>query len=213
MWCDSQLEMMKLVLAVMADTTPQEVDCAYLYGNTPDNELSPLMKGVELWKSGGVPRILLCGGGIYAPHGVNAYNGGDAWEDYLVKNGVERNAIRQIPRPELSHTDTEARNLVFCCKSRGWKRVIVTCVTHQQVRGFVNTITYAVRYYPELKVYSVPGKPLPWQDESLYSQGNIQGSRISDGVAAEYERLERWHAKDDLLSCAEVLDYLKQRDS
>jgi hypothetical protein len=75
----------------------------------------------------------------------------------------------------------------------------------------MTAITAALHIYPQLKLYSMPGYPLPWQQEVIHSQGKVIGTR-SSLIASELTRIELYQQKGDLASVAAVLNYLNSRD-
>ena len=75
----------------------------------------------------------------------------------------------------------------------------------------MTAVTLALREYPELYLYSLPGKPLPWQEEVTHSQGEVLGTR-AELIAGEMNRIKTYYAKGDLASVDEVLEYLNRRD-
>jgi hypothetical protein len=75
----------------------------------------------------------------------------------------------------------------------------------------MTTVSVALREFPELRVYNRVGMALPWHETVFHSQGTLACTR-SDLIHRELERIERYQAKGDLASTAEVFDYLTQRD-
>jgi hypothetical protein len=71
-------------------------------------------------------------------------------------------------------------------------------------------VTAALREYPSLKLYSVPGAPQPWDEVVTHSQGTLQGTR-AELIAEEQKRIDRYTAQGDLLPRESILEYLRTR--
>ncbi len=218
-WCNNPGDIFGLSIFVMSDFIPSnKVDAAYLYANTPDNEISILEGGLALYKSGLINTLCLAGGGPYLPPNLHnakvAYSGYDPWRNWLENHGVESENIHAIPRPLLSHTGTEAYQFVRFAKSHNWKKVcVVACPTHM-LRAFVNTVACALREYPELLIYAKPGTSLAWDEKVLSSQGNVFGTRSDTVMKSEWDRLNTvWHDKYDVVGSDKIVEYIKWRNA
>ena len=73
-------------------------------------------------------------------------------------------------------------------------------------------ISVALESAPTLRLYSLPGNSLDWQEHAVHSQGTVSGTR-SALIAGELERIVRYQQKGDLAPLAAVLSYLNQRDT
>ena len=91
------------------------------------------------------------------------------------------------------------------------RRLIVVSSPFHQERAFITMVTAALRQYPSLKLYSVPGAPQPWDEVVTHSQGTLQGTR-AELIAEEQKRIEKYIAQGDLLPCEIILEYLRKRD-
>lgn len=206
------------------DRLPAEKpDAIYLFGNTTDNELGILKAAqrlLDIYSTGSrnIP-FFLCGGSSYRqPSGDAktpvAYSGFQTWCDWLIENAyLDEEDIHAVLRAELAHTGTEAENLITIAVQQGWSTLVVVAAHMHMLRAFTNTLTFATRLAPTLRVYaasSIP--PERWTQEVLSSQGVVHGSILGTGFAAEWERLNKWHAKGDLISAREVLAYIEWRD-
>jgi hypothetical protein len=217
-WCEDPADLFRLATLVMSDLNPfAVVDAAYLYGHTPDNELSILEAGLELYQSGATKNLVLCGGGPYLPPNASSdakvsYSGCGAWRKWLESHGVKSEDIYSIPRPPLSHTGTEAYRFVRLAKICEWK--VITVVAWHTLRAFTCTVACALRNYPELLIYARPGTPTPWDEEVLSSQGAVFGTRFDAGINGEWERLNKtWGNVYDVIGAHEVVEYVKHRDT
>lgn len=215
----TELEIIELVHRALQDNVPISADAVYLFGETPDNERSVIQRGTNLYSNKTVSLVALLER-IQVP---NRENQTPSWISSLEESGVKTADICVIPVPEdwsFDHghpgtwplnTNTEIVVAVRYAKKLGWKRLCVTAAPFHMVRTFVNTVTVALREYPELLVYSLSGKPLPWTEHVVHSMGVVTGARF-ELVASEIKRINRYHLKGDLASAREVLDYLNQRD-
>lgn len=165
MWCDDQRDLFRLATLVMSDPIPSnKADTAYLFGHTPDNEVSILEAGLALYQNGTTPTLGVVGGGPYTPPNSPsdakvAYSGCKVWSDWLVEHGVSRDDIYVIPRPPLANTGTEAYRLIHLAKACEWKTMCVVACPLHMLRAFTNTVACALRNYPELLIYAKPGTP------------------------------------------------------
>lgn len=221
-WCEDPADLFRLATLVMSDFNPfGKSDAAYLYGHTPDNELSILEAGLELYRSGATKNLVLCGCGPYVPPNSPpdtriVYSGGDIWREWLVEHGVKSEDIlfMDSPRPPLSHTGTDAYRFVSFAKTRGWRVVTVVACPMHMFRAFVCTVACVLQNYPELLVYAQPGTPTPWDEEVLSSQGTVFGIRFDAGINGEWERLNKtWGNVYDVIGAHEVVEYVKHRDA
>ncbi len=96
-------------------------------------------------------------------------------------------------------------------KKQGWKSLIVTVPPLHQVRAFISTVSAAIKYYPELKVYSMPAEALPWTEEVIHSQSAPRARRRAQ-FSGELAKLAKYWKKGDHSSPDEILDYLDRRD-
>jgi hypothetical protein len=214
----SQADLFTLASVVQQDTLPAHpLSVAYLFGNTPDLESSTLQKGVQLSREGTVKHLCICGGGPIT--GINdknkriAYRGEAAWRKDLIAQGVPKAVVVPVPRPDpVPHTGTEAQRFIELAQKNKWSSVCVVSHPIHLLRAFVSTATVIVKNNLEIKLYAVPGTPEPWQEPALYSQAGEMRPRI-ELMQGELSRLNRWFAKEDLISAEETLAYLKWRDT
>lgn len=75
----------------------------------------------------------------------------------------------------------------------------------------MTAVTVALSEYPELKLYSRPGRAQPWDEVVTHSQGVLQGTR-AELIAAEQQRIEKYTAQGDLAGRNRILEYLRTRD-
>jgi len=183
----------------------QWIPIVYLFGQTSDNQISVLSRGMELWKKKLVASILINDGEI--KHG---YPGFASWKHELLRMGVVENAILPLRSNILNenvNTYTEARALVLYARAHGWKRIYISASPFHQLRAFISTVSVLLREYPSLCVYNAVGTPLPWSETVRHSQGTLIGKR-RDFLKTELESIYCYYLKGDLVPPEKVLAYL-----
>ena len=201
-------EQAELLLRILCDTLPTEVDAAYLYGQTESNQESVFVAARTLLERGAVGKVL-----ISDCRPKSGYIGAAAYRRAMVKFGIAAEYIEEVPMEptEILHTLIEARTLVRFAQAKGYKTLIVISAPFHQERALMTTVTAALSDYPQLKLYSLPGQPQRWDEVVTHSQGILKGTR-AELIAAEQERIEKYTAQGDLAPRAEVLQYLRTRD-
>lgn len=200
----------ELIIRTLCDTLPPEpVDGLFLFGQTEDNQKAAFSTACSMLERNLVERILFLG-----TEPISGYPGYDVWSRGLKKLGVAESMLEAVPPypadTDILHTFIEAGSVARYAKEKGYESLIVTASPFQQPRAFMAAVTAGLRVYPELRLYSLPGKPMPWQEEVVHSQGEVQNTRAGL-IAGEMDRIRKYHAKGDLASVAEVLDYLNRR--
>lgn len=199
----------ELVAKVLCDVKPpQPTHAAYLFAQTTDNQSSVLERGAALLKEGET-ELLLIGGS--EPR--SGYPGFDAWRAELLRLGVPDEKIAGVDTGTFDslNTLTEALAAVRYCKAAALPTLTVVAAPFHQLRTFMTAVTALSREYPELRVFSTPGKAQPWYEPVAHSQGALTGCR-EGFIQTELERIERYQSKGDLVSIGTVLDYLRRRD-
>lgn len=202
----------ELIIRALCDTLPEEpVDALFLFGQTEDNQESAFAAARHLLQRKCVKRVLFMNTGP-----ISGYLGFDSWKEALVRSGVGEELIEPVQNStgdnDILHTGIEAESLVAHAKQHQYRRLIVTASPFQQPRAFMTAVTAANKFYPELELYSYPGKPMPWKEEVVHSQGKVQAARAGL-IAGEMKRIHHYHAKGDLASLEEVIVYLNKRDT
>ncbi|NDK56619.1 YdcF family protein [Pontibacter fetidus] len=201
----------ELIIRTLCDTLPTiPADALFLFGQTEDNQDAAFAAAKLMLHENCTSRVLFLG----TPP-MSGYPGGTTWLNAMTALGIPEHNLELIqPLPantELLHTGIEANSMVRHALAKGYKSVVVTAAPFQQPRAFMAAATAAMRHYPELKVYSLPGKPLPWQQIAVHSQGKTQSTRAGL-IAGEMKRIEKYSKAGDLATVEEVLDYLNKRD-
>jgi hypothetical protein len=199
----------ELVARILCDPLPSTLPlhACYVVSETIDNQGSGICRARELYKSGIVERIAICGEG---PR--NGYEGVDYTLSLLGRFG--RYVDDRILTPGTYHTYTEAESLVNYAQRNYWNSIAVTAVPFHQLRVFISVVSVALLNYPELKIYSTPGRSLDWTKVALHSQGTTRDTR-RELLRGELDRIVTYHddGKGNLASCEQILEYLNRRDS
>lgn len=201
----------ELIIRTLCDTLPEEpADALFLFGQTEDNQESAFAVAQQLLQQERIRKVLFLNTGP-----ISGYPGFESWKNALVRAGVEEALLEPVPsvpaNTEILHTGIEASSLVALARERQYKRLIVTASPFQQPRAYMAAVTATLKNYPELYLYSHPGKPLPWKEEVVHSQGKVQDARAGL-ISGEMERIREYHKKGDLASIDEVIAYLNRRD-
>lgn len=201
----------ELIIRALCDTIPEKpVDGLFLFGQTEDNQQAAFDTARTFLKSGRTDKVLCLG-----TKAMSGYPGFEIWQKEMKKLGIEEEQIIAVPPvpadTELLHTLIEAISAVRYAKEQGFKSLVVTAAPFQQPRAFMTAITAALRDYPELYLYSLPSKAMPWQEEVTHSQGKLEDTRAGL-IGGEMERIRCYHEQNDLISVKEALDYLNRRD-
>jgi hypothetical protein len=201
----------ELIIRTLCDTLPQTaVDGLFLFGQTADNQTSAFAAVQQLLQDKRTNKVLFLGA---AP--MSGYPGYDNWKRELSKLGVEENMLEAVPPvpvdTDMLHTRIEAESMVLHARKKGYKKLIVTAAPFQQPRAYMAAVTAVLQHYPQLYIYSQAGKAMPWQEEVVHSQGEVQDERAGL-IQGEMERIRKYNAKGDLASVEEVIDYLNRRD-
>jgi hypothetical protein len=199
----------ELLLRILCDTRPTgKVDAAYLFAQTEPNQESVFAATRELLARDAASKIL-----ISDCHAKCGYIGATAYRQAMIDFGIPETTIEDVPMEpaEILHTLVEARAVVQFAKAKGYATIIMVSAPFHQERAFMTTVTAALSDYPELKVYSHPGRPQPWDETVTHSQGILEGTR-AELIAAEQERIEKYISQGDLAPREKVLHYLQARD-
>ena len=199
----------ELLLRILADTQPPEVaEGAYLFAQTEPNQESVFVAGRELIERNRVRKLLISD---CVPK--SGYPGVTAYRRAMIESGIPADVIEEVPMEptEILHTRIESEKVVRFAQAQGFRRLIVVSAPFHQERAFMTMVTAALRQYPALKLYSVPGAPQPWDQVVTHSQGTLCGTRAKL-LVEEQRRIDRYTAQGDLAPRHTILGYLRSRD-
>lgn len=202
-------ERIELLLRVLCDLVPPRADAVYLFAQTEPNQASVFEAARRLLDRKVVGRVL-----ISDCNAKSGYIGADACRKAMVRAGIPQEAIAEVPMEptEILHTKIEAQAVVRFARTQGYRTLILASAPFHQERAFMAVVTAALRDLPDLKVYSVPGKAQPWDEVVTHSQGTLRGTR-AELIDSEQRRIETYTAQGDLACRADVLKYLRRRDT
>ncbi|MEK6807618.1 MAG: hypothetical protein AABX75_01170, partial [Nanoarchaeota archaeon] len=184
---------------VLCDVRAPRLDLAYLFAQTSDNERSVFAAGAHLYGHNPGLNIGLCG----SENTNHGYPGLGAWRDKLFSQPYEINAqcIIPIPHPNAPNTLSEAETLVNYAKENGMTHLGIVAPPFHLPRAFITIVTVVRDEYPKLKIYSVVGTTLPWDEVVRHSQGVTTGKR-SELISGEWERIRKYQKEGDRLLCS-----------
>jgi uncharacterized SAM-binding protein YcdF (DUF218 family) len=200
----------ELLTRILCDTLPPvTADGAYLFGQTGDNQESVFLSAQELITRALVRRIL-----ISDAQPKSGYPGKHAWREALAARGVTNSVIEEVPVEPTNTLNTlrEAEALIRHARKNSYRFMVVTAAPFHQERAFITAVSAALSAYPDLCLYSYPGRALAWDGQVTHSQGTLSATRAGL-ISSEQERIATYLGKGDLVSCSQVLSYLRKRDA
>jgi uncharacterized SAM-binding protein YcdF (DUF218 family) len=202
------IEETELLLRILCDTVPARVEAAYLFAQTQPNQESVFATARRLLHARRAGKVL-----ISDCDPKSGYVGAAAYRAAMVAYGVADERIEDVPMEptDILHTLIEARAVVRYATTNRYQRLIVVSAPFHQQRAFITMASVALREYPALKFYSVPGNAQPWDEVVTHSQGTLTGTRAGL-IAREAQRIEAYTAQGDLLPRERILQYLRTRD-
>lgn len=196
---------LKLIARLCCDQLPKQLDAAYVFSETADNQHGTLEHAVNmrfLWD-----RIAVCG---EAPRGTN-YCGIDWTMDYLGQLKTEGTQIIPIPlEAGHFHTMSEARALVRHATEARWQKVAVIWPLFH-LRVFPSVVTaIGVQSECRTKFYSVPVY-LPMGTRVRHSRDEPDATREAL-MRLEWKKAGKYWKAGDLVSIDRVIGYFYARD-
>ncbi|MEM9807865.1 MAG: YdcF family protein [Cyanobacteria bacterium P01_D01_bin.56] len=197
----------ELLHRVFCDPLPECCDAAYIFGQTPDNELSIFQRAQSLVENRQTLAIWIPG-----TDAMSGYSGQKAWCDRMAAY-IPIGLIQPVPTAPTTSLNTliEAQAIVRYAKAQRVKSLLVVATPFHQQRAVMTTITVLLAEYPDLQVYSAPGVATDWQATVVHSQGTLQG-KCYELIYGEQERIDKYEKKGDLASREIILEYLRKRD-
>lgn len=199
--------LVELVTRVLCDTNPsQTADAAHLFGESRDNQDSVLLAGSSLWRLGRTR----C---LYIPEITGPGCGFEQWKSELTESGVPESRVIRMPLLSKfpNSTDAEGDSIAQLAKVHGWENIYIIAPPLHQLRAFLSTISALKRKRVKLNVYNFTGPAQGWNERIVHSQGRQRGTRHAL-IYKEFEKIERYFQKRDLIGCKEALAYLNRRD-
>lgn len=200
----------ELLTRVLCDNLPsQSADGAYLSCTTFDNQASDFPMAKLLIDQSLVAKTLILKSGA-----ISGYPGVDQCRERLIKTGLTPQQIQFVPLESSTSLNTliESQALIRFARKCDFNSLIVVSPPFHQLRTFMTAVTVALREYPELDIYSCPGKPLPWLESVIHSQGILKAPR-RQLILEELARIRTYQNKNDIAKFEDIIDYLAHRDS
>jgi hypothetical protein len=200
----------ELLTRVLCDSLPnQSVDGAYLSCTTLDNQSSVFPMAKLLIDQSLAAKTL-----ILDSKAISGYPGVDLCREKLIKIGLKPQQIQFVSLKSSTSLNTliESQALIRFAKECAFNSLIVVSPPFHQLRTFMTAVTVALQEYPDLAIYSCPGKPLPWLESVIHSQGILKAPR-RELIREELVRIRTYQDKSDIAKCEDIIDYLAHRDS
>jgi len=200
-----QNKLIELSVRTLSDTGPATTaDALYLFGQTASNQASVFSAALN---SRAKNMLIL----DTLPR--SGYPGFALWKSELIKRGAAEQRIRPVAMDdtELLNSRTESIALIEYATTRNIHTLEIVAPPFHQIRAFMTVITIILEQKADIAVYSRPGKPMPWTETAVHSQGKLNAPR-SRLIHEELIRIETYQQKGDLASTDDVLAYLNSRD-
>jgi hypothetical protein len=199
----------ELSIRVLCDIRAKiTVDGAVLYSQTKDNQNSVILAAKNILYNKLAKKILFIKSGP-----ISGYPGFSTWTSELNKLGIQSNDMVGVELMKTNSLNTliESQAFINYAVQKKYRSLYVVSSPFHQLRAFMTLVTVALRYYPEILIFSYTGISLPWLDKVVHSQGTLSGTR-KDIIKAEFERIEKYKQKGDLSSEIKIIEYLNKRD-
>jgi len=199
----------ELSIRVLCDIRAKiTVDGAVLYSQTKDNQNSVILAAKNILYNKLAKKILFIKSGP-----ISGYPGFSTWTSELNKLGIQSNDMVGVELMKTNSLNTliESQAFINYAVQKKYRSLYVVSSPFHQLRAFMTLVTVALRYYPDLLIFSYSGISLPWSDKVVHSQGTLLGAR-KDLIKAEFERIEKYKQKGDLSSETKIIEYLNKRD-
>lgn len=200
----------ELLIRILCDTRPDgPADGAYLYCTTVDNQASIFRTARMLISHAIAARIF-----ILDTQAMSGYPGVKQCRRGLLDFGLPVDKIDYVPYGGAASINTlvESQALIRFAGERGMGSLVLVSPPFHQIRAFMTAATVAMKFYPELALYSHPGAAMSWMESVTHSQGTLQAQR-RQLIQEELIRIHTYQDKGDLARFEEVLDYLNRRDT
>jgi hypothetical protein len=199
----------ELLTRILCETPlDRPVDGAYLYCTTIENQDSVFQTAKKLISHSFASRIYLL-----EAEAMSGYPGVNQCRKRLREYGLSEEQIACIPIAGADSLNTliESQALVRFFRDQGFRSLVVVSPPFHQLRAFMTAVTVALKVYPEISIYSIPGVALPWLDPTIHSQGTLKAQR-RQLIQEELNRIQTYQIKGDLAGFEAVLNYLNRRD-
>lgn len=215
---DKTEKLLNLASKILTDDRLKvDFDAIYLVGQAEANESSVLERCAECFASDAIDFGKICLAKSQLPPNKRSYpDFATDWPGRLMALGIPLNesqiSIFDFPNGPVEHTGTEMIGLVEHAKRMMWVEVLLIATPWHQLRSFLSAVAAVKKSGYPLRVWNCPGTPLPWNEQTVHSQGKQAGSRV-DFIHAELAKIHSYSAKGDIATIDEGLKYIHWRDS
>lgn len=198
-------KVVEIAKSVFNDHNPR-LECAYIFANTTDNQISEFQSARELQKSSLADNFLIVNGAE-----KNGFPGYANWHKDLGQL-VNYENIKPVPidNPSQVNTLSESEAIVRYAMAQNIIGLYAVAALFHQLRASMTVASVALKKYPLLDIFNYPGKELPWDESALHSQGKLKDLRINL-LRIELGKIKDYQKKGDILSMQEILDYMGKR--
>lgn len=200
---------------------PTAIDAILFFGQTHENDRSPLAAIAERWKKYACP--VLVGACDPIRNGPFVVRGSDTWVQDLMEYGVDRDSIIVYPMSKKfpPSTDAEAWGMIEAGVGKfSWKKLVITVNPLHAVRAFVTLLSACVKngledvcIWSALSDWDTSSETSsPWDEDVCYSGGQLKTSR-ENHIVVDATKLMTYCLKGDHLTARQVLEYLRSRQA
>ena len=155
-------------------------------------------KAVSLYNAGFAPLICFSGGFDDEKSGAYTF---DKIKPLILQAGVPEKSL--LVEENSKNTYEQALEIISLARQNKWKRIVLVASHYHSYRAFLTFLCVQKQRMPELIIDMAAVKDLDWYEETGW------GRRI-DLLAAEFDKIDAYQKKNNVVSYAEGLEYLKQ---
>lgn len=149
----------KANVAVLADKLPKKIEAIFFHGSCIDDvRITEIVidHASELYHLGSVDYLVINGIG-----NIGGYHGASAWRRSLVDRGVPDASILEFAPSDK--TALESASILDFAGDRGWKEIVISALSHHQLRCFLQLVAEMQRRGDWSQVvYNRPTRGIPW---------------------------------------------------
>jgi uncharacterized SAM-binding protein YcdF (DUF218 family) len=193
----------ELLIRILCNTRPDgPADGAYLYCTTVDSQSSIFQTARLLISQAAAARIF-----ILDAQAMSGYPGVDQCRRRLREIGLPAEQIGQVPYGDAASINTlvESQALVRFAEARGMGSLVLVSPPFHQLRALMTAATVALKWLPQLALYSHPCAAMSGMESVAHSQGTLQAQR-RQLIHQELARIRTYQDTGDLARFEAVLD-------
>jgi len=187
---------------VFGDHRPRLL-CAYLFGNTSDNESSLFEAAGEMQSKSLASEFL-----VIEAFEANGFPGYENWSQKLERVVGRENIVPvHIEDPKGVNTYSESVELLNYTRGHEIEDIYVVGADFHQLRAMMTMASEVIERNSKLNLFSYPGTKLSLDEVALHSQGTLRDTR-SNLVLSEIEKIRDY---TNILPPSQILEYLQNR--